>query len=103
MQGQTPIEAGGDFNQVFKGDRPSNTLLYRQLDPHTLGMLLALYEHKIFVQGEIWGINSFDQWGVELGKKVATPIVEAVRSGQSGDLTNPSTLGLLSQYKEFKS
>ena len=54
--------------KVFPGSRPSNTILYRRLDPHTLGMIIALYEHKIFVQGMIWGINSFDQWGVELGK-----------------------------------
>ena len=65
-------------HKVFAGDRPSSTFLYRQLTPRTLGRLIALYEHKVFVQGVIWNINSFDQWGVELGKELATssaPIV----------------------------
>ena len=65
-------------HKVFPGNRPSNTILYRQLDPETLGMLIALYEHKVFVQGAIWGINSFDQWGVELGKTLANEILPIV-------------------------
>ncbi|MES9946418.1 MAG: glucose-6-phosphate isomerase [Candidatus Thiodiazotropha sp.] len=58
-------------HKVFEGNRPSNTLLFRVLDPYTLGALIALYEHKVFVQGSVWGVNSFDQWGVELGKQLA--------------------------------
>ena len=61
-------------HRVFAGNRPSSTLLLRQLDPFTLGALVALYEHKIFVQGTVWGVNSFDQWGVELGKQLASEI-----------------------------
>jgi glucose-6-phosphate isomerase len=59
---------------VFPGNRPSTTMAYRRLDARTLGMLLALYEHKVFVMGAIWNINSFDQWGVELGKQLAKKI-----------------------------
>lgn len=69
-------------HKVFAGNRPSTTLLLPQVDPYHLGMLIALYEHKIFVQGIVWGVNSFDQWGVELGKQLAKPILE--------ELTDPS-------------
>lgn len=82
-------------HKVFPGNRPSNMLLYRRLDPAMLGSLMALYEHKIFVQGTIWGINSFDQWGVELGKELAsrlTPILEG-RAPMSG--LDGSTQGLI--------
>lgn len=82
-------------HKVFSGNRPSNTLLYRRLDPHTLGMLLALYEHKVFVQGAIWQINSFDQWGVELGKQLAPPIREALGSGTLAGTHDSSTTGLI--------
>ena len=58
-------------HKVFEGNRPTNSILYRKLTPDRLGSLIALYEHKIFVQGVIWNINSFDQWGVELGKQLA--------------------------------
>lgn len=67
--------------QVFQGNRPSNTLLLQKLDPTSLGALLALYEHKIFVQSVIWNINAFDQWGVELGKQLAAPIVAELQGG----------------------
>ena len=66
-------------HRVFAGNRPSITLAYNQLDPYTLGRLIALYEHRVFVEAAIWGINAFDQWGVELGKELATglqPVVE---------------------------
>jgi len=66
-------------HKVFPGNRPSTTILYKKLTPYTLGRLIALYEHKIFVQGVLWGINSFDQWGVELGKELAGKILPAVR------------------------
>ena len=71
-------------HKVFPGNRPSNTLLYRKLDPYTLGALIALYEHKIFVQGAIWNLNSFDQWGVELGKQLATSILPELSPGGPG-------------------
>ncbi len=89
MIGQTAEEAGGDPQKVFPGNRPSTTILLRRLDAFHLGMVLALYEHKIFVQGIIWGLNSFDQWGVELGKVLAKQIL----SGQSAE-TDCSTAGL---------
>lgn len=69
-------------HKVFPGNRPSNTLLLDRLDPATLGALLALYEHKVFVQGALWGINSFDQWGVELGKQLAPRIEAALGDGE---------------------
>lgn len=69
-------------HKVFPGNRPSTTILYRKLGPRTLGMLLALYEHKVFTMGAIWNINSFDQWGVELGKQLATAV--------AADLASPS-------------
>ena len=67
--------------RCFPATGRSNTLLYRKLDPETLGMLIALYEHKVFVQGAIWDINSFDQWGVELGKALATRLLAGGRRG----------------------
>lgn len=88
-------------HKEFPGNRPSNSLLYPQLTPAMLGRLIALYEHKIFVQGIIWGINSFDQWGVELGKQLAKVIQKEMVSGYSGGGHDSSTDGLLAFYKEF--
>jgi glucose-6-phosphate isomerase len=68
--------------KVFSGDRPTNTLLIQQLTPASLGKLIALYEHKIFVQGVVWNIFSYDQWGVELGKQLANSILEEIESQQ---------------------
>jgi glucose-6-phosphate isomerase len=68
--------------KVFPGDRPTNTLLLGKLTPKTFGMLVALYEHKVFVQGAIWNINSFDQWGVELGKQLANKILPELNLAQ---------------------
>lgn len=68
-------------HKVFPGNRPSNTMLLQDLSPRSLGALIALYEHKVFVQGVVWGINSFDQWGVELGKHLAVGIVDELRGG----------------------
>jgi glucose-6-phosphate isomerase len=82
-------------HRVFPGNRPSTTLLYRTLDPHTLGKILALYEHRVFVEGAIWDINSFDQWGVELGKKLAGKIEPLVLSGQPAPEKDGSTNGLI--------
>src|SRR5690606_12747599 len=67
-------------HRIFEGNRPSNTIIVPKLTPNTLGQLIALYEHKIFVQGAIWNINSFDQWGVELGKVLAKKIYEELNS-----------------------
>ncbi len=88
-------------HKVFPGNRPSNTLMYPKLDPFTLGKLVALYEHKVFVQGAIWNINSFDQWGVELGKKLAKDLLPAVENGGDGS-HDCSTEGLLAQYHDLK-
>jgi len=88
-------------HKVFPGNRPSNSLLYPLLTPAMLGRLIALYEHKIFVQGVIWGINSFDQWGVELGKQLAKIIQKEMVSGDSGSGHDNSTQGLLAFYREF--
>ena len=86
-------------HKVFAGNRPSNTLLYQRLDPRTLGSLIALYEHKVFVQGVIWQINSFDQWGVELGKQLAPPIRHALQPGADLGVHDSSTLGLISAIR----
>ena len=73
-------------HRVCPGDRPSTTLLLPELDARRLGQLLALYEHRTFVEGLLYGVNSFDQWGVELGKVLAAPLVSALRNG--GDLVS---------------
>jgi glucose-6-phosphate isomerase len=86
-------------HKVFPGNRPSNTLLYQTLDPHTLGMLIALYEHKVFVQGVIWQINSFDQWGVELGKQLAPPIRVELSPERVIGAHDGSTLGLIADIR----
>jgi len=80
--------------RVFPGNRPSITLAYNKLTPFTLGQLIALYEHRVFVEGVIWGINSFDQWGVELGKEMATALVPLVQGADASD-KDGSTRGLL--------
>ncbi len=83
-------------HRTFTGDRPSTTLLYRRLDPYTLGRIVALYEHRVFVEGAIWGINSFDQWGVELGKELATALYPLVRDKtEAPPEKDGSTAGLL--------
>jgi glucose-6-phosphate isomerase len=83
-------------HRTFAGDRPSTTILYRKLTPRVLGSLIALYEHKIFVQGIVWGVNSFDQWGVELGKQLAGTILPALERGQTLAGHDSSTNGLVS-------
>ncbi len=88
-------------HRVFPGNRPSTTLIYRRLDPSTLGRLIALYEHKVFVQAAIWGINAFDQWGVELGKSLAARILPAVEGGDPGLELDPATSGLLAHLSDF--
>ncbi len=87
-------------HMVFEGNHPSNTLLIKKLTPHALGMLLALYEHKIFVQGIIWNLNSFDQWGVELGKQLARRILDDINNPRPSALHDASTNALLNFYKD---
>jgi glucose-6-phosphate isomerase len=82
----------------FAGNHPTNTILAPQLNPSTLGQLIALYEHKIFVQGAIWDIDSFDQWGVELGKKLAVNIYHEFQSGQAAENHDSSTKQLIERY-----
>jgi len=95
-QGQPPAEVEALApHKVFPGNRPTNTLLVERFTPHTLGALIALYEHKIFVQGVIWNVNSFDQWGVELGKQLAGILLEELQSGVVRDGHDPSTRGLV--------
>ncbi|MEM8700788.1 MAG: glucose-6-phosphate isomerase [Pseudomonadota bacterium] len=86
-------------HKVFPGDRPSFTLVYDKLTPYALGRLIALYEHRVFVEGVIWGINSFDQWGVELGKELATALLPMVKGDAAADGKDASTRGLLSVLK----
>jgi glucose-6-phosphate isomerase len=76
--------------------------MYRQLDPETLGKLIALYEHKVFVQGTVWNINSFDQWGVELGKQLAKALLPAVETGEGTEKHDSSTAGLLAHYHKLR-
>jgi glucose-6-phosphate isomerase len=84
--------------KVFPGNRPTNTFLFYTLNPHTLGTLIALYEHKIFVQGVIWNLNSFDQWGVELGKQLASSILDELNDGEAVATHDSSTNGLINYY-----
>ena len=88
-------------HKTHPGNRPSNTLLFSELTPETLGQLVALYEHKVFVEGVIWGINSFDQWGVELGKHLANGIVDVIDNNSLYPGNNNSTSGLLAAIKRL--
>ncbi|NBB83145.1 MAG: glucose-6-phosphate isomerase [Alphaproteobacteria bacterium] len=82
-------------HRQFDGNRPTSTILMERVTPHSLGALIALYEHKIFTQGIVWGINSFDQWGVELGKKLASVVLDEVAEGRVGAEHDASTRALL--------
>jgi glucose-6-phosphate isomerase len=83
-------------HRTFPGNRPSTTILLEHLDPHSLGALIALYEHRVFVSGALWGINSFDQWGVELGKALCNDLLPRLQSGNIQGL-DASTAGLLTR------
>jgi glucose-6-phosphate isomerase len=117
MKGKTEAEVRGELqaqgltgaalealvpHKVFDGNRPTNSIMVPSIDPHTLGMLIALYEHKIFVQGVIWQINSFDQWGVELGKQLAKAILPELTSAGAVTGHDSSTNGLINAYKQMK-
>jgi glucose-6-phosphate isomerase len=97
-------EALGELlpHKVFEGNKPSTSILYRELDPYRLGTLIALYEHKIFVQGVIWNINSFDQWGVELGKQLAGKILKDLQGPGEVGSHDASTNGLINHYKKLR-
>jgi glucose-6-phosphate isomerase len=88
--------------KTFTGNRPTNTFFYQKLDPETLGALLALYEHKIFVQGVVWHINSFDQMGVELGKQLASAILPELKGKTPAAGHDSSTSGLIRYYREHR-
>ena len=98
--------------KVIPGNRPSNTLYFDKLTPKNVGALMALYEHKVFVQGQIWGVNSFDQWGVELSKSLGNKVHVALLAeervapvdgrGKMEDEFDSSTLGLIRAFKAMK-
>jgi len=87
-------------HKVFPGNRPTNTILFNKLDPHTLGAIIALYEHKVFVQGAIWNVNSFDQWGVELGKQLAKTIATELQGSKECTAHDSSTRQLINTVKK---
>lgn len=117
MNGKTRIEASEELRlagksgaeieklvpfKVFEGNRPTNSILIRQITPHALGALIAMYEHKIFVQGVVWNIFSFDQWGVELGKQLAGKILPELKDDASVTGHDSSTNGLINSWKKMK-
>jgi glucose-6-phosphate isomerase len=117
MRGKTAAEARAELeragkrgpelelltaHKVFPGNVPTNSILFEQLDPSTLGRLIALYEHKIFVQGIIWNVNSYDQWGVELGKQLANAIVPELETEARVTSHDSSTNGLINYYKQLR-
>jgi glucose-6-phosphate isomerase len=103
---QVKAEGAPDWlvpHRVFEGNRPSNTIFAEQLTPATLGKLVALYEHSVFTQGAIWGIDSFDQWGVELGKVLAQRIIPELESREEPKLEHDSsTSSLIRRYRQYK-
>jgi glucose-6-phosphate isomerase len=117
MRGKTTAEARAELvaaktppdridtlavHKTFEGNRPSTSILFKKLTPHTLGQLVAMYEHKIFTQGIVWNIYSFDQWGVELGKQLAKKIEPEL--AEAGDVRShdASTNGLINHYKRHR-
>jgi glucose-6-phosphate isomerase len=117
MKGKTSAEARAELeasglnkaeikerlpHKVFPGDRPTNSILYRKLTPRTLGRLIALYEHKVFVQGVIWNVNSYDQWGVELGKQLAKTILPEIKAAGTVKSHDASTNGLINRIKQLR-
>ena len=89
-------------HKVFEGNRPTNSILFKQMSPRVLGQLVAMYEHKIYVQGVIWNIFSFDQWGVELGKQLANQILPELTAAEDVDSHDSSTNGLINQYRNWR-
>ena len=108
-RGRTEAEVRADgtpehlvAHKVMPGDRPTSVLMVRDLDPFTLGALVALYEHSVFVQGALWGINSFDQWGVELGKKVALGILSVIETGEGRGALDSASAHSADRYLALK-
>ncbi len=95
------MEALTPFKE-FEGNRPTNSILVKKITPYTLGQLIALYEHKIFVQGVIWNIFSFDQWGVELGKQLANKILPELEHDNTVKGHDASTNGLINAWKKMR-
>ncbi len=89
-------------HKTYPGNQPSNSIILERLDPRTLGSLIALYEHKVFVQGVIWQVCSFDQWGVELGKQLAGGLLSQLVDGNPDEIENPSTRGLMDQIVAWR-
>ncbi|MCB0099022.1 MAG: glucose-6-phosphate isomerase, partial [Caldilineaceae bacterium] len=117
MKGRTPDEARAELMsegvsgdqlalltaaKTFEGNKPTNSFLFQKLTPETLGSLIALYEHKIFTQGAIWNINSFDQMGVELGKQLAKAILPELKGDAEVETHDSSTNGLINYYKKIR-
>ena len=98
---QAEIDELAEF-KVFEGNRPTNSILLKEITPYTLGALIALYEHKIFTQGVIWNIFSFDQWGVELGKQLANQILPELNSNEGVISHDSSTNGLINAFKQWR-
>jgi glucose-6-phosphate isomerase len=88
--------------KVFEGNKPTNSFLLKEINPFNLGSLIALYEHKIFVQGVIWNVFSFDQWGVELGKQLANKVLPELENNDTISSHDASTNGLINAYKAFR-
>jgi glucose-6-phosphate isomerase len=89
-------------HKVFSGNRPSTTLVYEKLTPYAFGRLIALYEHRVFVEAQLYGINAFDQWGVELGKELATALLPVVQTGEGTDRLDSSTAALVQYVRDYK-
>ena len=89
-------------HKIFAGNKPTNSILFKKLTPRALGSLIAMYEHKIFVQGVIWNIFSFDQWGVELGKQLAGKILPEMEDDKPVTTHDASTNGLINAFKEMR-
>lgn len=102
MQAEGRVDDETITHKVFNGNHPSNALLLDKLTPHMLGMLVALYEHKIFVQGIIWNLNSYDQWGVELGKQLAKTILPELTADADTMAHDASTNGLIGRYRKAR-
>ena len=117
MRGKTAAEVRAEFekqgvdettveklinHKIFSGNRPSNMIVVPQITPHSLGMLIAMYEHKIFVQGVIWNVNSYDQWGVELGKQLAKTILPEITADTPATAHDASTNGLINKIRDLR-
>ena len=99
MEGKPDTDSA---HKVVAGNKPSNTMLIEEMNPYNLGMLLALYEHKVYALSVLWNINAFDQWGVELGKKLSTKIFAAISAEKNHDALDESTQGLINKAQQWQ-